>query len=100
MIVYNVTIKVDLSIHDEWVQWMKLVHIPEVLETGYFNDHRMMRILDQDETDGVTYAIQYFARDMQAYFDYKANDAERLQKDVELLYKDKYVAFRTLMRVV
>ncbi len=100
MIIYNVTVKVDLDIHDEWVQWMKLVHIPEVLETGHFVDHRMMRILDEHETDGITYAIQYHAKNMQEYFDYQANHAKRLQKDVELLYKDKYVAFRTVMRVV
>ena len=100
MIVYNVTVKVNTDVHDEWLNWMKLIHIPDVLNTGYFDDHRMMRILADDETDGITYAIQYHAKDMQAYFDYQANEAPRLQKEIESLFKDKYVAFRTIMRVV
>ena len=36
MILYNVTIKVDHDIHDEWMEWMKQTHIPQVLETGLF----------------------------------------------------------------
>lgn len=100
MIVYNVTIKINNEVHDEWVNWMKLIHIPEVMATGHFDDHRMMRILADDETDGVTYAIQYHTKDMQTYFDYQANEAPRLQKEIEEMFKDKYVAFRTIMRVV
>ena len=33
MIIYNVTINIDASIHDEWLAWIK-EHIPQVLATG------------------------------------------------------------------
>ena len=36
MIIYNVTIKIDLDVHDEWLAWMKLEHIPRVRNV-YFN---------------------------------------------------------------
>lgn len=100
MIIYNVTIKVDREIHDEWVHWMKTVHIPDVMNTGYFNDHRMMRILAEDESDGISYAIQYHARNMSDYFEYQEKEAPRLQKETNDRYKDRFVAFRTIMRVV
>ncbi|MDX2001587.1 MAG: DUF4286 family protein [Chitinophagales bacterium] len=100
MIIYNVTVKVDLGIHDEWVQWMKLEHIPEVLGTGYFHDHRMLRLLEQDESDGITYAIQYHAKDMADYLSYQREQAPRLQQAANERYKDRFVAFRTVMRVV
>ncbi len=100
MIIYNVTVKIDLDVHNEWLSWMKLEHIPRVLATGLFHDHRMLRILEHDETDGITYAIQYTARNLEDYFTYQAEHAPHLQQEVADRYADKFVAFRTIMRVV
>jgi hypothetical protein len=79
---------------------MKQEHIPAVMATGYFHDHRMLRILEQDETDGITYAVQYQARNMQDYFDYIENESLALRNATDKRFKDKYVAFRTVMKVV
>lgn len=100
MFIYNVTVKVDLDIHNDWLNWMRLEHIPEVMATGRFNDHRMLRILEQDESDGITYAVQYYARTIQDYFDYLENEAPALQKQTADRYGEKVVAFRTIMKVV
>jgi len=100
MIVYNVTIKVDHDIHDEWLLWMKHEHIPAVLATGYFQDNRMMRLLETDEHDGVTYAIQYRAVSMEDYLIYQEQKAPALQQEHTERYRNKFVAFRTVMREV
>ena len=100
MVVYNVTIKVDLDVHNDWITWMKTTHIPDVMATGYFSDHRMLRILEDDQTDGIAYAVQYHAKDMQHYFDYIANEAPRLREEMNKMFEGKYVAFRTVMKVV
>ncbi|MFN7266562.1 MAG: DUF4286 family protein, partial [Bacteroidota bacterium] len=31
MILYNVTLTIDMAIHDDWVRWMKDQHIPDVM---------------------------------------------------------------------
>lgn len=100
MIVYSVTVKIDLDVHDNWLQWMRKKHIPEVLQTGKFVDHRMLRILAEDERDGFTYNIQYRALSMSDYFDYINDDAPGLQEKHSVRFKDKFVAFRTLLREV
>lgn len=100
MILYNVTIKIEPSIQDEWVQWMKEVHIPEVLQTGLFTEYRMTRLLEQDESDGITFAVQYLSNSMADYQLYKEKFAPALQKKVSDKYEGKFVAFRTLMEVV
>ena len=66
MILYNVTINIDHDAHDEWVRWMREEHIPEVMATGCFLEHRMSRVLADDE-GGVTYAVQYACADMPTY---------------------------------
>jgi hypothetical protein len=100
MIVYNVTIKIDLDVHDLWLRWMKEEHIPQVMETGCFTDNKIYRVLEENTTDGITYAIQYFANSMSDYFDYKENHATRLQQDGISLFPGKYTAFRTLLKTV
>ena len=46
MIIYNVTVSlVDQSIHQDWLKWMKEIHIPEVMDTGFFLDNKICRLL-------------------------------------------------------
>lgn len=100
MILYNVTVKVDHHVVGEWLQWMKVVHIPDVMKTGIFTEYKFCRILTVDETEGITYAIQYFCKDIPSYERYQNEFAPKLQKDHTERYKGKFVAFRTLMRVL
>jgi hypothetical protein len=100
MIIYSVTVKIDLDVHDEWFNWMKTKHIPNVLDTKKFIDYRMLRILAEDEKDGITYNIQYRAASMSDYFDYQNDFAPELQAEHSEKYKDKFVAFRTLLKEV
>lgn len=100
MIVYNVTVKIDNAVSEDWLEWMKAEHIPEVLATGMFVSYRMLRIMNVEDTDGTSYAIQYTCKDnatLQAYF---ANYAPALQAKHKARYDNSYIAIRTLMKVV
>jgi hypothetical protein len=99
MIVYNVTVNIDHDVHEEWLVWMKEVHIPEVMATGLFVESRMHRVL-ADDPGGITYAIQYTAPDMAHYERYRDEHAQRLQAAHTARYGDRFVAFRTLLEVV
>jgi hypothetical protein len=98
-VLYNVTLKVDNAIHDEWYHWMINVHIPEVLATKKFLSHRMMKILGDDDHDGITYAVQYTCIDINTYLEYQKIHAQSLQLKTKLKYGDNLLAFRTLMEI-
>ncbi len=100
MIHYNITVKVDHDIHEEWLAWMKQVHIPEVMHTGKFTSQRICRLLGLEEADGITYSIQYSCPDLTTLHRYREEDARRLQEAHREKFRDKYVAFRTVMREV
>ena len=59
MLIYNITIKVDHSILEEWIKWQMEEHIPEIMATGLFDRYKFFRLLEQDDTEGATYIIQY-----------------------------------------
>lgn len=100
MLIYNVTVKVDWSIHDEWVKWMLNEHLPEMVNTGCFTNSKLMRLLETDENDGPTYAAQYFAEKKADYDRYIKDHSPAVRKKYSEKWGDRVVAFRTLMQVV
>jgi hypothetical protein len=100
MYIYNVTIKVDISIAGEWLLWMKNVHIPKVLSTGCFSKHQLVKLLEIDEEEGPTYAAQYFADNIEQYHRYIQHFSAELRKETIDKWGDKFIAFRSLMQVV
>jgi Domain of unknown function (DUF4286) len=100
MIIYNVTIKVDNSIAEAWLRWMKEEHISDVKNTGCFFQAVILRLLEVDETDGPTYAIQYHADSKANYNMYISQYAEEMRKKVADKWGQKVVAFRSVLQVV
>lgn len=101
MILYNVTVNVENSICEDWLQWMLEKHIPDVMNTGLFKHYKLLRLLNEEENNtGTTFAVQYFCETMQDYEKYKKEFATKLQKEYNLRYQGKFVAFRTLLEEV
>lgn len=99
MILYNVTVNIDDDVHLEWIEWMRKKHVPEVMKTGLFVKNKVCKIIDPQQ-DGTTYSFQYFCRSIDDYKKYQQEFAPKLQAEHSEKYKDKFVAFRTVMEVV
>mgnify|MGYP000167699059 FL=1 len=99
MIIYNVTINIDASIHDEWLAWIK-EHIPQVLATGKFDKALLTKVLVEEELGGHTYSVQYTSHSREALDAYYNEDAEKLKAEGLKKFADKMLAFRTELQVV
>ncbi len=100
MIIYNVTIKVDTDVADAWVAWMKNEHIADVLGTGLFADARLSHLLEQDESEGVTYIAQYFCEGIEQYNTYINEHATTMREKGFKAFGAKFAAFRTIMEII
>ncbi|HMG14986.1 MAG TPA: DUF4286 family protein [Saprospiraceae bacterium] len=103
MLVYNISARVEDEVLEDWLYWMKNIHIPEVMETGLFLDYKLMILLNDplgDEYPGHTFIIQYFADTLDQYDQYQLNHAPALQQKFKDRYGDKVLTFRTLMQDV
>lgn len=103
MYIYNVTLKVDPSIEEDWLLWMKDIHIPEVLSCGIFKDHKMLLLTNSpfyDESPGSTFIVQYFFDNMEDYDRYQAEFAPAYQREHIQRYGEKVLAFRTVMKYI
>jgi hypothetical protein len=99
MFIYNVTVNVSEEIHEQWLIWMRERHIPDVMRTGCFTSHRILKVLHVHD-EGHTYSIQYLFNEMSEIERYQKEFAKKLQDEHRHEFGDRYTAFRTLLEVV
>ena len=97
MILYNVTVSIDKEVEAEWLAWMKEKHIPDVLNTGMFESARIFKVLNEEEAESTSYAVQYLADTMENIEIYQKRFAPALREEHHARFRNRYVAFRTLL---
>lgn len=100
MYIYNVTTQVKEYIKVEWLEWMRDDFIPEMIATELFSHYRIVKILDIDESDGPTYAIQYFTDNRAKYDQFVQIYSDKLSQKAIEKWKDKIFSFRSFMEVI
>lgn len=100
MFIYNVTTKVDPSIQQAWLHWIKEEHIPEIINTGCFIKGTVMHLLEIDDNEGPTYAVQYIAESKALYNRYIDKFAPLMRQKAIDKWGNKFIAFRSVMQVI
>ena len=102
MILYNVTINIEAEAHDEWLNWMRTSHVPDVLRTGIFKSCKICQLISptQEGEEGLTYSFQYLCESMDDYYRYEKEFAPALRDDVNRKYDNKFAAFRSILEII
>ena len=98
MYIYNVTINIEDSSHDEWLVWME-THIGDVLNTGKFTSAKLTEVLAENES-GRTYSVQYSANSRKDLDDYYQFHADKLRAEAIKKFGNKMLAFRTELKLI
>ena len=99
MILYNVTVSIDPEVHQDWMDWMRRTHIPDVMQTGCFREARISRVHGEEE-GGLTFAITYVAPSQEDFDRYQEKHAADLQKEHATKFNGKFAAFRTMLTII
>ena len=100
MLLYNVTIGIDKNAEAEWLSWIKVNHIPRIMQTGLFEQVRMFKVLQDDSEDTVSYSVQYFATSLELVVQYLEVFAPKIMEDHRITFLHKHVVFNTLLEEV
>ncbi len=100
MVIYNITTNVHPAVHDAWLEWMKLVHIPQIMLTGHFFDYTFSRLLDLEEEEGTTYSLQFKAESRENCDIYIEKFAPALRNESMEKWGNMAISFRSLMEVI
>ena len=100
MFIYNVTSKINWSIHETWVEWMSNEHIPAIMETHCFTHFQLLKLQEQDDSEGPTYIAQYFAESKARYNRYIELFAAKFGREALTKWGNNFIAFPSLLEVV
>ncbi len=96
MILYQVKIKIDAPAEQEWLQWMKTVHVPDVLATGVVLTAQVCRSEDQAHT----YYFNYYFSSKDQYELYHTKFGPKLKADTQKHYGGKFQASRQILEMI
>ena len=99
MIIYSVTVTIEDEIEREWLDWMRRVHVPDVLRTGCFAGATIYKTFEST-SDEPTYVIQYRCPSMEEYQRYRDDFAAALQKEHSDRFSGCFRASRQILEKV
>ena len=101
VVIYAVTVEVDAAAAADWQNWMRTVHIPDVLATGCFTGAEIARRDDPPAPEGaVAFVIEYRARSAGQLRAYREAHAPVLQQAHTARYGTTARATRTVRTVL
>ena len=100
MIIYNLTTLVSWGIHEEWKEWMINEYLPELMATELFSHHQLVRLMEVDEYEGPTYALQLYLKNSEDFNLYREKYLEHFQEKEKNVWGDYATSFASLMEVI
>ena len=70
------------------------------MATGLFYEYHFFHLLEQDEAEGKTFVIQFFANSLHEYEKYIQLYAIELRKKTIAKWQNQFIVFRTLLQTV
>ncbi len=99
MLLFNVTVIVEEASATEWLEWMKEIHLPQLMQAETFVSHRILRIVDSPN-EGVSYCVQFIAEDEAKHQSFLDLHEQQFTAEIYAKYPNKLVIFSTLMEFV
>lgn len=100
MIIYNITVNIDESVHNEWLEWMQNEHIANMIATGKFTSARLVKVLVNEDMGGVTYSVQYSAPNKETLDAYYKENQATLDMEARKRFADKMLTFCTELEII
>jgi antibiotic biosynthesis monooxygenase (ABM) superfamily enzyme len=98
MVIYVVNVTLKKEKKQEWLKWMKEVHIPGVLRTGYFLGAEIFSvILPAKSGDEISFSVQYRSETYEKFMSYTVKESGRLRKEVQDKFGNELVITRQVL---
>ena len=99
-IIFNITVKIERSIVQLWLQWMTDEIAPAIIGTNCFTGFTILNLLELEDGESSTYAVQFFSETFEDYQRYTQRFSNDFTEKSFLKWGEKTVSFSTVMQVV
>jgi len=98
-VVYAVTVRIDQPLAGEWLEWMRAVHVPDVLATGCFRACSIQRE-PAEEGGRIAFVLEYLAPSAESVERYQREHAPALRQLHSARYAGRFEASRVIRTIV
>jgi len=99
-VIFNITVKIEKSIIQLWLQWMADEIAPAIIGTNCFTKFTILNLPELDEAESCTYAVQFFSESIEDYQRYIRKFPNDFTEKSFLKWGEKTVSFSTVMQIV
>lgn len=101
MIIYSVTVSLELDIEEEWLEWMQQKHLTDVMNTGYFQSYRFHKIMEPVvDPERVSYNTLYAIESREKLDLYQREAGPQLQHEQQERFGDQALAIRVILNQI
>lgn len=100
MLFHNITYNIDVNAEQDFLEWMRNVHVPKVMITGFPKEFKILKLLTEIDNGGVTYSFQYFFDSIEGFEVFENDYLDDLNDIVDKRYRGKYVFFASLLQEI
>lgn len=96
MIIYSVTYAIEDRIESEWITFMKEHHLPQLMNSGHFEDYTFSKIRAQEKTD-TAFNLQLKFLNEARLKTYLSDFQRELEQAMHAKYQGRYASFSTIL---
>lgn len=100
MLIYNTTYQIENDDARNFVIWLHEVYMPQIEADGLLKNPRLTRILSHKEQDTECFSLQWEVEDTRILHQWHTSQGMKLNAEMLKVFKDKVIAFSTLMEVI
>ncbi|MES2517582.1 MAG: DUF4286 family protein [Bacteroidota bacterium] len=97
MLIHNITYNIEKELENDFLDWMKNVHVQNVMITGFPKSFKIMRLLTEIDNGGATFSVQYKFDSIEGFEVFENEYFDDLNAAVDKRYRGKYVFFPSLL---
>lgn len=99
MFIYNITVLIEESIEQQWLNWIKTNYIQTVLETRFFQSCQLLQVTDSPN-EGLTYCLQFRTNEISSLQSYQNLYAQQIESEHQLSFPNQLVTFSSTMKLI
>jgi hypothetical protein len=100
MLIFNITFLVSDKVHGSWLKWVREEHIPFMLNSTYFTQPQVARIITSDKEDGTSFSVQFHINDMRTLKKWNQEYSNVFQQNCSQNFGTEVLFFTTVLEIV
>lgn len=98
MYILNTTFHVDNRVRRDFLDWARKVYMLAAIDTGLFGSARLLRVLTDTDSEGVSFALQMDCESISEARRWHDETATLLRDDMSQRWGDKVLFFTTYLK--